>query len=80
MLSVTLSVWIVAWKKIQKCDNLMKREITSEDWKCMCSAAASYCKSIAMHCDIAYALETYIFSMFGVQGVLQRSVVDRLSG
>lgn len=36
MLSVTLFVWIVAWKKIQKCDNLMKREITSEDWKCMC--------------------------------------------
>ena len=62
------------------CYNLMDRGITLVDGCCMCRRSGETMDNLLLHCDIAYAVWTFVFSAFGVQWVMLRSVVDHLSG
>ena len=54
----------------------MKRGIALRDMCCMCRGSGETMDHLLLHYDIAYTFWTFVFSMFGVQRIMQRSVVD----
>ena len=58
----------------------MDRGITLVDRCCMCRRSGETMDNLLLHCDIANAVWTFVFSAFGVQWVMLRGVVDHLSG
>ena len=59
---------------ILTCNILMKRGIMLVDWWSTCRCSSEII--LMLHCDIAYALWTIVFCVFGIQQVMPKRVID----
>jgi hypothetical protein len=57
-------------------DNLRKKHVILVDRCCMCKQNGELVNHLLLHCDVAYALWSVIFTHFGLFGVMPRSVLD----
>uniref|UniRef100_A0A2N9HQT2 Reverse transcriptase domain-containing protein n=1 Tax=Fagus sylvatica TaxID=28930 RepID=A0A2N9HQT2_FAGSY len=77
---ISFFTWTAARGKILTCDNLMRRGHVLAGWCCMCKNQWETGDHLLLHCEIASALWSYVFTMFGVQWVLPAKVLDLLFG
>jgi hypothetical protein len=61
--------------KILTLDNLRKRSIIVVGWCCMCKHRGEYDNHLLLHCEVARALWSVVFSLFDVTWVMPRGVV-----
>jgi len=73
-------VWTVALGKILTHDNLRRRHIVVVEWCCMCKKNGESIDHLLLHCDVARGVWSYFYSLFRVEWVMLRSVLDLLSG
>ena len=70
-------MWTTAKGTILTCNILTKRGIMLVDWWSMCRSSSEII--LLLHCDIAYALWTIVFCVFGIQQVMPKRVIDLLT-
>jgi hypothetical protein len=67
--------WLAALGKILTLDNFRKRHVILVDRCCMCSRNGELVDRL-LHCDVAYALWSTLFTRFGLSWVMSRRVFD----
>jgi hypothetical protein len=77
---VAFFVWIAALGKILTHDKLHRRHIVVVEWCCMCKKNGEFIDHLLLHCDMARVVWRYFYSLFGVEWVMPRSMLDLLSG
>jgi hypothetical protein len=75
-LKVAFFGWSAAQGKILTLDNLRKRQVTVVNRCCLCKRDGESVDHLLIHCDIAQALWTALFSRFGLSWVMPLRVVD----
>lgn len=75
-LKVAFFGWSTAQGKILTLDNLRKRQVIVVNRCCLCKRDGESVDHLLIHCDIAQALWTAIFSRFGLSWVMPHRVVD----
>jgi hypothetical protein len=68
--------WSAALGKILTGDNLRKRHVIVVDRCCMCKRSGESVDHLLLHCDVAYAMWSAIFSRFGLSWVMPLRVLD----
>jgi hypothetical protein len=68
--------WSAALGKILTGDNLRKRHVIVVDRCCMCKRSRESVDHLLLHCDVAYAMWSAIFSRFGLSWVMPLRVLD----
>jgi hypothetical protein len=76
---VAFFVWSVALGKILTHDNLWKRNVVVIEWCCMCKKNGESMDHLLLHCEVARDLWSYIFSLFGIEWVMPRMVLELLT-
>ena len=69
-------MWTTSWGKFLTNDNLKKKGITLVDQCCMCRCNGETRDHLLLHCDVACALWSYFFCVFGVHWVMLNRVID----
>jgi hypothetical protein len=77
---VAFVVWTVALGKVLTHDNLRRRHIVVVEWCCMCKKNGESIDHLLLHCDVAQVVWSSFYSLFGVEWVIPRRVLDLLSG
>lgn len=67
---VSLFLWLARWGKILTIDNLNKRGLLLVNWCCMCCCSREMVDHLLIHYEIAHALWSEVFTIFGIQWVL----------
>jgi hypothetical protein len=78
-LRVSFFVWTAILRKILTMDNLRNRGIIVVDWCCMCKQHGESVNHLLLHCEVARALWSMVFSIFAVTWVMPRAVVELLA-
>jgi hypothetical protein len=73
---VAFFAWTAALGKILTMDNLRKRHVIVIDWCCLCKRHGESVDHLLLHCEVASALWTTIFSRFGLSWVMPLRVID----
>jgi hypothetical protein len=60
-------------------DNLRKRNVVVIEWCCMCKKNGESIDHLLLHCEVARDLWSYILVLFGVEWVMQRTVLELLT-
>jgi len=68
--------WSVVLDKILTMDNLRKMHVILVDRCCMCKRNGESVDHLLLHCDVAYALRSALFTRFGLSWVMSRRVFD----
>jgi hypothetical protein len=76
---VAFFVWSAALGKILTHDNLRKRNVVVIEWCCMCKKNGESMDRLLLHCEVAHDLWSYIFSLFGIEWVMPRTVLELLT-
>jgi hypothetical protein len=76
---VAFFVWTATLRKILTHDNLRRRDIVVVEWCFMCKKHEKSVDHLLLHCDVARAVWSYFYSLFGVEWVMPSSVLDLLS-
>ncbi len=76
---VAFFTWLASLGKLLTADNLRRRNIILVSWCCMCKADGESVDHLFLHCNLARELWTMVFSLFGMQWVMLRRVVDVLA-
>jgi len=58
--------WSATLDKILTIDNLKKKLLILVDGRCMCKQNGKSVDHLLLHCDVAYALWSAIFTRFGL--------------
>jgi len=77
-LGVSRFVWMAALGQILTLDNLRKRKVIVVEWCCMCKRSGESINHFLLHCEVARELWNAIFSLFGVECVMPRRVIELL--
>jgi hypothetical protein len=72
-------VWTVTLGKILTLDNLHKIGIIVVGWCCMCKHSVESVNHLLLHCEVAQALWSVLFSLFDVTWVMSRAVAELLA-
>ena len=67
---VSFFLWLAGWGKILTIDNLNKRGLLLVNWCCMCRCSREMVDHLLIHYEIAHALWSEVFTIFGIQWVL----------
>jgi hypothetical protein len=73
-------VWTAVLGKVLTYDNLRRRHIVVVEWCCMCKKNGESIDHLLLHCDVARAVWSSFYSLFGVEWVMPRRVLDLLIG
>jgi len=76
---VTFFVWITTLSKILTHDNLRKRNVVVIEWCCMCKKSGESIEHLLLHCEVGCDLWSYILTLFGVEWVMPRMVLELLT-
>jgi hypothetical protein len=76
---VALFVWIATLGKILTNDNLQKRNVVVIEWCCMYKKSGESIEHLLLHCEVGRDLWSYIISLFGVEWVMPRMVLELLT-
>jgi hypothetical protein len=76
---VAFFVWSAALGKSFTHDNLRKRNVIIIEWCCMCKKNGESIDHLLLHCKVAHDLWSYILILFGVEWVMQRTVLELLT-
>jgi hypothetical protein len=71
-------VWTAALGKILNLDSLRKRKVIVVEWYCMCKKSGESIDHLFLHCEAARELWNVIFSLFGVEWIMPRRVIELL--
>jgi hypothetical protein len=71
--------WIASLGKALTIDNLRKRGLILQNWCCLCKNNGESVDHLFLHCPLATDLWWMVFSMFGVQWVMPRTIMDLFS-
>jgi hypothetical protein len=71
--------WIASLGKALTIDNLRKRGLILQNWCCLCKSNGESVDHLFLHCPMASDLWWMVFSMFGVQWVMPRTIMDLFS-
>jgi hypothetical protein len=77
---VSFFVWTVALGKILTHDNLRRHHIVVVEGCCMCKKNEESIDHLLLHYDVARAVWSFFYSLFGVEWVMPRRVLDLLRG
>jgi len=72
-------VWTAALGKILTLNILRKRYVIVINRCCMCKKTGKFVDHILLHCDMASALWSSLFSRFGMSWVMSGQVIDLLA-
>jgi hypothetical protein len=72
-------VWTAALGKILTYDNLQKRNVVVVEGCCMCKKNEESIEHLLLHCEVARDLWSCILTLFGVEWVIPRLVLDLLT-
>jgi hypothetical protein len=78
-LRVSFFVWTAALGRILTLDYLRKRGLIVVDWCSMCKRSGESIDHLLLHCDVARALWSVLFSIFYVKWVMNGRVIDLLA-
>jgi hypothetical protein len=73
---VAFFAWSAALGKIITLNNLRKMHVILVDRCCMCKQNGESVDRLLLHCDVAYALWSALFTHFGMSWVMPRRVID----
>jgi hypothetical protein len=73
---VSFFSWTSTLGKILTMDNLWKLHVIVVDWCCMYKRSGEFVDHLLLHCEIASALWSAIFSLVGLAWVTPKRVVD----
>jgi hypothetical protein len=73
---VAFFAWSAALGKILTVDNLRKRHVIVVDRCCMCKRSGESVDHLLLHCVVAYAMWSAIFSRFDLSSVMPLRVLD----
>ena len=76
---VAFFVWAAALGRILTTDNLRRRHIIVIDWCCMCKENGKSISHLLLPCSAAREIWNFIFSIFAIEWVMPKGVVDLLS-
>jgi hypothetical protein len=72
-------VWSAALSKILTLDNLRMRHVVMINRCYMCKKTGESVDHLLLHCDVAFAFWSSLFSCFGMSWVMPKRVVDLLA-
>jgi len=75
-LKAAFFVWPATLGKILTLDNLKKRHVIMVDRCCLCKRSGESVDHFLLHCDVASALWSTLFTRFGISWVMPRRVID----
>jgi hypothetical protein len=78
-LRVSFFVWTAALGKILTHDNLRRRHIVVVERCCMCKKSEESVDHLLLHCDVPRDIESFFYSLIGVEWVMPQRVLDLLS-
>jgi len=70
----------MALGKILTYDNLRRSRIVVVEWCCMCKKHGESVDHFLLHCDVAWVVWSFFYSLLRVEWVMPSSVLDLLSG
>jgi hypothetical protein len=73
---VAFFVWSAALSKILTHENLRKRNVVVIEWCCMCKKNGESMNHLLLYCAVACELWSYIFTLFGIEWVIPRTVLE----
>jgi hypothetical protein len=73
---VAYFVWLAALDKIPAMNNLRMKHVILADRCFMCKQNGESVDHLFLHCDVAYALWSALFTRFGLYWVIPRRVFD----
>jgi hypothetical protein len=76
---VALFVWSAALRKILTHDNLRKRNVVMVEWCCRRKKSGKTIDHLLLHCEVARDLWSYILTLFGIEWVMPRTVLELLT-
>jgi hypothetical protein len=76
---VSFFAWTAALGRILTVDNLRKRGLIVVDWCSMSKRSGESVDHFLLHCDVARALWSVLFSLFDVTWVMNGRVIDLLA-
>jgi hypothetical protein len=76
---VAFFVWSAALGKILTHDNLRKRKVIVIEWCCLCKKSGESIDHLLLHCEVVQALWSYVLTLFGVEWVMPRTVLELLN-
>jgi hypothetical protein len=76
---VAFFVWSATLGKILTHDNLLKRNVIVMEWCCLCKKSVESIDHLLLHCEVAWALWSYVLNLFGVEWVMPQSVLELLT-
>jgi hypothetical protein len=76
---VSFFVWTATLGRILTLDNLHKRGVFVVNWCCMCKKSDESINHLLLHCEVASALWSGLFHLFGVVWVMNGRVRDLLA-
>jgi hypothetical protein len=79
LVRVSFFAWTAALDRILTVDNLRKRGLIVVDWCSMCKRSGESVDHLLLHCDVARALWSVLFSLFDVTWVMNDRVIDLLA-
>jgi hypothetical protein len=78
--SLAFFVWTVALGKILTHYNFRRRHIVVVEWCCMCKKNGESIDHLLLHCYVARVVWSSFYSLFQVEWVMPRRVLDLFSG
>ena len=72
-------MWTATLGKIITLDNLCKIGIIVVGWYCMCKHSGESVNYLLLHCEVAQALWSVLFSLFDVTWVMSRGLTELLA-
>ena len=76
---VSFFLWTAARDGILSIDNLFKKNFPLVNWCCLCWCDEETLNHLLLYCKFVHTLWSEVFSLFGVQWVLPKTVVSLLS-
>ena len=64
---------------ILRIDNLVKKNLPKVNWCCLCQCDEETVDHSLLHCKFVHTLSSEVFSLFGIQWVMPKTVVSLLS-
>ena len=76
---VNFFAWTAALGWILTVDNFQKRGLIVVDWCSICKWSGESIDHLLLHCDLAHALWSVLFSLFDVKWAMNGRVIDLLA-
>ena len=76
---VAFFIWTTSLGRILTAENLQKRNINVVSWFCMCKEDRETMNHLLVNCPVASDLWDVIFTLFEVQSVMPKGVIELLS-